>query len=79
MVACNAVHLIDESRKKTAERSRSRGSGEEQGDSEVDFVSTVPLGQVETDTGEETGFGDTQKDSCDEEALEVFDEAHSYD
>lgn len=77
MVSSCAVHLIDESRKQTSERTGSGGSGEEQGDSEVDLVPTIPLGKVETDTGEETGFRNAQEDSCDKETLKVFDEAHS--
>jgi hypothetical protein len=77
VVSRNTVHFVDESCKQTSERTGGGGGGEEQGDSEVDLVPTIPLSKVEADTGEETGFRDSQEDSCDEETLKVFDKAHS--
>lgn len=54
LVPVDAVHEIDDSSEQPTERT-SRSSGrEEEGDSEVDLVASVPLGQVEGDTGEQT-------------------------
>ena len=75
--AGNTVHEVDQTSEKTTESTGSRRGGEEKGDSQVDLVSLVPLGEVELHTGEETGFGDTEEKTGDEETVEVFDETHS--
>jgi len=53
-VSVDSVHLVDQSSKQTTESTGSGGGREEQGDSEVDLVSSVPLGEEERDTREET-------------------------
>jgi len=53
-VSVHAVHLVDQPSKQTTEGTGSGGGGEEQGDPEVDLVSSIPLGKEERDTREET-------------------------
>ena len=77
MEAGHAVHQVDESGEETSKGAGSGGGGEEEGDSETNLVSLVPLGEVERYTGEETGLGDTQEETGDEETFKVFHETHT--
>jgi hypothetical protein len=53
-VSVDSVHLVDQSSEQTTESTGGGGGGEEQGDSEVDLVSSVPLGEEERNTREQT-------------------------
>lgn len=62
-------------RKDPAKSTSQRCRGEEQGDAEVLLVPLVPHGQVEDDTGEQTGLGDTEEEARAEVARVVLDDA----
>lgn len=51
-VVTDAVHEVDETSEQTTESTGSSGGGKEEGDSEIDLVSSVPLSEEEGDTGE---------------------------
>lgn len=56
----HTIHQVDQARQQTTKGSCNRSGREEQGDSEVDLVSTVPHGEVEGNTREETCLGDAE-------------------
>lgn len=52
------------------------GSGEEESDSIMLFVSLIPHTQVKDDTGEETTLGDTKEEADSKETREILGDTH---
>jgi len=55
----DSIHEVDESCEKTTESSCGSSGREEDGNSEIDLVTSVPLSKEERDSREETSFSDT--------------------
>ena len=59
LLSVDTVHEIDESCEKTTESSSGCSGREEDGNSEIDLVTSVPLSKEERDSREETSLSDT--------------------
>jgi hypothetical protein len=77
LVSSNTIHKVDQPSEQTTEGSSGSSSREEESDSEVDFVSSVPLSEEERDTREKTSFGDTEEDTGDQEGGVAGNETHA--